>query len=155
VLQSACENSMQFHLVSFEGPDAYARAGGLATRVEGLASALVAPGFDVRLWFIGDPCAPAVETVRGPHSHRSGQWLRRHHAQGVYQGEELKRLDFATSLPPWLLEAMAPHLRDGGHAVVVPEELQTADVVLHLDWLLRRAALRDRVTVLWNANNGF
>src|SRR5262249_3360959 len=155
VLQSACENSMQFHLVSFEGPDAYARAGGLATRVEGLASALVAHGFDVHLWFIGDPCAPAVETVRGLHLHRWCQWLSRHHPLGVYQGEEPKRLDFATSLPPWLLEAMAPHLRDGGHAGGVAEEWETADVVLHLDWLLRRAALRDRVTVLWNANNGF
>jgi len=146
---------MQFHLVSFEGPDAYARAGGLATRVEGLASALVAHGFDVHLWFIGDPCAPAVETVRGLHLHRWCQWLSRHHPLGVYQGEEPKRLDFATSLPPCLLEAMAPYLRDGGHAVVVAEEWQTADVVLHLDWLLRRAALRDRVTLLWNANNGF
>jgi hypothetical protein len=31
---------MQFHILSFEGPDAYARDGVLATRVEGLAHAL-------------------------------------------------------------------------------------------------------------------
>jgi len=30
----------QFHLLSFEGPDLYACAGGLATRVGGLAEAL-------------------------------------------------------------------------------------------------------------------
>lgn len=32
---------MQFHLLSFEGPDAYSRVGGLATRVDGLIQALV------------------------------------------------------------------------------------------------------------------
>ena len=31
---------MQVHMLSFEGPDAYAQAGGLATRVTGLAAAL-------------------------------------------------------------------------------------------------------------------
>ncbi len=39
--------------------------------------------------------------------------------------------------------------------MVLAEEWQTADAVLHLDWLLREAALRERVTLLWNANNGF
>lgn len=32
---------MVFHILSFEGPDAYARAGGLASRVEGLALSLL------------------------------------------------------------------------------------------------------------------
>ena len=35
---------IQFHLLSFEGPDAYARAGGIATRVSGLAQALAETG---------------------------------------------------------------------------------------------------------------
>jgi glycosyltransferase involved in cell wall biosynthesis len=35
------------------------------------------------------------------------------------------------------------------------EEWHTVDAVLHLDWLLRQAHLRDRVTILWNANNTF
>ena len=33
---------MQFHVLSFEGPDSYSRAGGIATRVEGLTQALAA-----------------------------------------------------------------------------------------------------------------
>ena len=43
----------QFHLLSFEGPDVYARAGGVATRVVGLAEALASRGFDTHLWFVG------------------------------------------------------------------------------------------------------
>ena len=54
---------MQVHILSFEGPDAYARAGGLATRVTGLAAALAAAGCDTHLWFIGDPALPGHEPV--------------------------------------------------------------------------------------------
>ena len=35
------------------------------------------------------------------------------------------------------------------------EEWHTVDAVLHLDWLLRAAQVRDQVTILWNANNTF
>ena len=55
---------VQFHLLSFEGPDAYARAGGIASRIEGLAQALDAAGQEAHLWFIGDPAAPPRS--RGP-----------------------------------------------------------------------------------------
>ncbi|TFG91438.1 MAG: glycosyltransferase family 1 protein [Myxococcales bacterium] len=51
---------MQFHLLSFEGPDPYARAGGIATRVEGLARALADLGLETHLWFIGDPDLPGL-----------------------------------------------------------------------------------------------
>ncbi|HKK50740.1 MAG TPA: glycosyl transferase family 1, partial [Myxococcota bacterium] len=61
---------MQFHLLSFEGPDAYARAGGLATRVEGLARTLAQLGFETHLWFIGDPDAPGHEQQGDLHLHR-------------------------------------------------------------------------------------
>ncbi|MBW2714205.1 MAG: glycosyltransferase [Deltaproteobacteria bacterium] len=43
----------------------------------------------------------------------------------------------------------------GEHAVVLAEEWQTVQAVLHLDQLLRRARLRDRVTIIWTANNVF
>jgi hypothetical protein len=46
---------MQFHVLSFEGPDAYARAGGIATRISGLTQALAALGYETHLWFVGDP----------------------------------------------------------------------------------------------------
>jgi glycosyltransferase involved in cell wall biosynthesis len=39
--------------------------------------------------------------------------------------------------------------------VVLAEEWHTADAVLHLDWLLRRSGVRDRVALQWNANNVF
>jgi glycosyltransferase involved in cell wall biosynthesis len=39
--------------------------------------------------------------------------------------------------------------------VILAEEWHTVDAVLHLDWLLGRAGLRERVAMLWNANNTF
>jgi hypothetical protein len=45
----------QFHILSFEGPDPYARAGGIATRITGLARALAGAGHETHLWFVGDP----------------------------------------------------------------------------------------------------
>ena len=57
--------SMQFHVLSFEGLDPYARAGGLATRVDGLTGALAALGFETHLWFVGDPGLPGTK-ARGP-----------------------------------------------------------------------------------------
>lgn len=44
-----------FVLLSFEGPDAYSRAGGLGTRVSGLASALAEEGYGTQLFYIGSP----------------------------------------------------------------------------------------------------
>ncbi len=61
---------MQFHLLSFEGPDDYARAGGIATRVSGLGQALADAGFDTHLWFIGDPDLAGHETRERLHLHR-------------------------------------------------------------------------------------
>jgi glycosyltransferase involved in cell wall biosynthesis len=147
---------MQFHILSFEGPDAYSRAGGLATRVEGLAETLTAHGFDTHVWFIGDPDLPGCETRGRLHLHRWAQWVSRHHPGGVYDGELGKECEFATSLPPYLLgEVLIPYLRGGGRAVVLAEEWHTVHGVLHLHWLLQRAGVRDRVAMLWNANNRF
>jgi len=146
----------QIHILSFEGPDAYARAGGIATRISGLAYGLADAGFDTHLWFVGDPERPGHERDGQLRLHRWCQWISRHHPGGVYDGEEGKRTDFVSSLPPFLLrEYLAPALDQPGRCVVLAEEWQTTDAILHLDWLLRGAALRDRVTILWNANNTF
>jgi glycosyltransferase involved in cell wall biosynthesis len=148
---------MQFHILSFEGPDPYARAGGIASRIEGLSGTLADFGFDTHLWFVGDPGLPGHES-RGPLTlHRWCQWISRFHPGGVYDGEEGKRADYAASLPPFLLrEVLAPALgQDDDPVVVMAEEWQTVDAVLHLDHLLRRGGLRDRVRLLWNANNVF
>ena len=147
---------IQFHLLSFEGPDPYARAGGLASRVDGLTRALVSLGFETHLWFVGDPDLPGHEEREGVRLHRWCQWLSRHHLHGVYDGEEAKHRDYTASLAPHLLEhVLLPHLAAGGDAVVLAEEWQTTDAVLELDRLLRVAGLRERVTLVWNANNLF
>jgi glycosyltransferase involved in cell wall biosynthesis len=149
------EGTLEFHILSFEGPDAYSRAGGLASRVEGLALSLVEQGFETHLWFIGNPEAAGEESWRGVQLHRWCQWISRQEPAGVYAGEEWKRHDYVTSLPPRLFQLLEPRLRQGGEAVILAEEWHTADAVLHLDWLLAQGGLRDSVRLFWNANNTF
>ena len=147
---------MQFHVLSFEGPDDYSRAGGLATRVEGLTETLAALGFETHLWFIGDPDQPGHEIRGSIYLHRWAQWLSRHHPGGVYDGELPKGAEYARTLPLHLApKFLLPHFRRGGHAVILAEEWQTVDAVLHLDLLLRGAGVRERASILWNANNTF
>jgi glycosyltransferase involved in cell wall biosynthesis len=147
---------VQFHVLSFEGPDPYARIGGLETRVAGICEALVGAGHDTHLWFIGDPELPGHERREGLALHRWCQWLSRYHPNGVYDGQESKVPDYAASLPPVLVyEKLLPHVRAGGSAVVLAEEWQTVDAVLHLDFLLRAERIKPKVRVLWNANNVF
>jgi hypothetical protein len=64
---------MQFHLLTFEGPDPYAQAGGIASRVTGLSQALAHAGFATHLWFVGDPALPGHET----RDHLHTGWARR------------------------------------------------------------------------------
>lgn len=147
---------MQIHVIAFEGPDPYAQAGGIATRITGLTRTMADAGFNTHLWFVGDPALPGHELRAGLELHRWCQWLSREYHRGVYDGEHAKCADFAASLPPYLLEhTLRPHLARAERAVILAEEWQTVDAVLHLDWLLRRAGLRERVDILWNANNTF
>jgi len=146
----------QIHVLSFEGPDPYARAGGIASRISGLAAALAEGGLETHLWFVGAPDEPGHERHGGLHLHRWCQWISRYHPDGVYDGEDGKQADFAKSLPPYLFEHhLGPLLAAGGSAVVLAEEWHTVHAVLHLDWLLRDVGLRDRIRILWNANNVF
>lgn len=147
---------LQFHILSFEGPDPYSRAGGIASRINGLAQSLADGGFETHLWFVGDPHLPGHEQIGNLHIHRWCQWLSAHHPGGVYDGEERKADDYAKSLPPHLVrEHIMAHARKGGRVAVLAEEWHTAHAVLHLDWLLTRAGIRDNVHILWNANNTF
>lgn len=152
----ARDRQTQVHILSLEGPDPYARAGGIASRIIGLAQALAENGFETHLWFVGDPDLPGHEMRQQLWLHRWCQWISRHHPAGVYDGEDTKQSDYASSLPPFLLrEVLLPHLQRGGQAVVLAEEWRTVDAVLHLDWLLRQARVRAQVSMLWNANNTF
>ena len=147
---------MQLHMLAFEGPDAYAQAGGIASRVTGLTQALATAGFDTHVWFVGDAVLPGHERRGRLHLHRWCQWLSQYYPAGVYDGEDCKQTDYAASLPPFLChEVLLPYLQRGGRAVIFAEEWHTVHAVLHLDWLLRLAGLRDRATILWNANNTF
>jgi D-inositol-3-phosphate glycosyltransferase len=146
---------VEFHVLAFEGCDPYARAGGIASRVSGLVEALASRGFETHLWFIGDPDLPGHESRGKLTLHRWCQWISRHHPHGVYDGEEGKRGDYAASLPPHLASELVPRLRAGETAVVLAEEWQTVDAVLHLDWLLRCAGVRGQVRIFWNANNTY
>lgn len=147
---------MQFHVLSFEGPDQYSRVGGLATRVDGLTQTLAALGFETHLWFIGDPALARHERRGLLHLHRWGQALSRDLPGGVYVREDLRVSDYTRSLPAHLLaRVLLPHLERGGYAAILAEEWQTVDAVLVLDRLLRSSGLRKRVSLLWNANNVF
>ncbi len=147
---------MQFHILSFEGPDPYARVGGLATRTDGLVRTLAGLGHETHLWFVGAPDLPGYENEGALHMHRWAQWLSRHHPGCVYDGEWGKHQEYARTLPPCLVDRfLLPAAQRGEHAVIMAEEWQTAPAVMHLSSLLARAGIRDRVTVLWNANNTF
>jgi glycosyltransferase involved in cell wall biosynthesis len=150
------DSKVQFHLLSFEGPDAYARAGGLASRVEGLTRTLAELWLETHLWFIGDPDQAGHEHRDPLHLHRWAQWVSRFHPGGVYDGEVGKANEYSTSLPPYLMrEAILPHAGRGGRVVVLAEEWHTVQAVLHLHELLVGAGIRDQVRMLWNANNTF
>jgi glycosyltransferase involved in cell wall biosynthesis len=108
------------------------------------------------LWFIGDPDRPGHEKRRGVQLHRWCQWISKNHRGGVYQGEEAKHADFSASLPPYLVRHhLGEALRRGEPAVVLAEEWHTADAVISIDGLLRDRHARERITLLWNANNLF
>lgn len=147
---------IQFHILSFEGPDSYSRAGGIASRISGLAQSLAEAEFETHLWFVGDPHLPGHEVQGNLHLHRWCQWISAHHPGGVYDGEHAKADDYAASLPPYLVrEHLMDQARRGGRIAVLSEEWHTAHAVLHLDWLLRCAGIRNSVHMLWNANNTF
>src|SRR5690242_9901627 len=94
---------MQFHILSFEGPDTYSRAGGIASRITGLSAALAEASLATDLWFVGDPSLAGHEQRGHLGLHRWCQWLSRHHPAGVYAAEHEKAKEYAKSLPPFLL----------------------------------------------------
>ena len=147
-----------FVILSFEGPDVYSQAGGLGVRVKGLSRALARFGFETHLFFIGDPDLPSQEVLeRGRlHYHRWCQWLSRMYRGGVYDGEEDKLRDWDRSIPAAVIDGIvSPALEAGRNVVVLGEEWQTAATMNQVSDSLYYRGLRDRVVMLWNANNTF
>jgi glycosyltransferase involved in cell wall biosynthesis len=145
-------------LIAFEGPDRYSFVGGLATRMNDLAEALIARGHRVRHLFVGDPTLPATE-LRNDGTlllERWGQWISRYHPKDVYDGEDGKWRDFGRTVPPHLLdEVVVPAARQGKRAVLLFEDWQTANAAINTTVLAQRAGLRDAITPFWNANNTY
>ena len=149
------ENSL-FILASFEGPDLFSQAGGLGVRMAGLGQTLADAGYETHFFFIGDPKLPGEEFLRGGRLvlHRWGQWISRNTPGGVYDGEESKRQDLEKSLPPYVRERLIlPALAAGSTPVVLLEEWQTVKTSLLIAEDLHKRGVRDKVVMLWNANN--
>lgn len=147
-----------FAILSFEGPDAYARAGGLATRVSELTETLAGMGYETHLFFVGDPNQPGHEVrMDGKlHLHRWCQWISAYHPYGVYDGEEGKLSDWNGSLPPWVADnLMRPAVARGQSVVVLGEDWQTAQAVIDLAAISRERGWGRYVSFYWNANNTF
>ena len=147
-----------FVVLSFEGPDLYSQAGGLGVRVKGLTRSLARRGYDTHLYFVGDPDLPGEETREGGklHQRRWSQWISAQHRGGVYDGEEGKIRDWNLSLPPSVIDTViAPAVAAGSYGVVLGEEWHTSWSMSLISDTLYRRGLRDRVVMLWNANNTF
>ncbi len=148
--------SLTFVVLAFEGPDRYAMAGGLSTRVSGLTEALAQLGFETHLIFVGDPEKPGYETRQSSrlHLHRWCQWLSRYYPGGVYDGEEAKLREYQETVPAFVLNEIArPALMAGKRLVVMAEEWQTAESLCRISDLLWEAGPREQTQLLWNANN--
>lgn len=146
-----------FVLVSFEGPDLWSQAGGLGVRVAGLSRTLAEAGFETHLFFMGDPALPGEETrINGKLVlHRWAQWISRN-TPTVYDGEDAKRLDLEKSLPPWVRDRLLlPAIAAGRTPVILLEDWQTAKTAQLIGEDLRRRGLRDKVVLMWNANNPY
>ena len=148
-------DTLDFVLLSFEGPDQYAMAGGLGVRMKELALELARQGFRTHLVFIGDPHLPARESpIPNLTLHRWSQWLSAHYPAGVYHGEEAKLVDWNEQLPGFVTsELVAPAARDGRLTAILAEEWHTAYVTCQISDRLWGAGLRDKAIILWNANN--
>ncbi len=148
-------DTLEFVLLSFEGPDQYALAGGLGVRMKELALELARQGFQTHLIFIGDPDLAAQESpAENLTLHRWGQWLSAHYRGGVYQGEEAKLVDWNEQLPGYVVSRLVqPAIAAGRLTAVLAEEWHTAYSTCQLSDRLWAEGLRDKAVLLWNANN--
>ncbi|HXI96519.1 MAG TPA: glycosyltransferase, partial [Candidatus Acidoferrum sp.] len=90
------------------------------------------------------------------HYRRWCQWISAQHRDGVYDGEEGKIRDWNASLPASVIEdVIGPAVTAGSSVVVLGEEWHTSWSMGLISDTLYRRGLRDRVVMLWNANNTF
>lgn len=147
--------TLDFVLLSFEGPDQYAMAGGLGVRMKELALELAKQGFRTHLIFVGDPNLPAEESPADNLTlHRWSQWLSAHYPAGVYHGEEAKLVDWNEQLPEFVTSKLVGPAAAGGRlTAILAEEWHTAYCACQISDRLWMEGLRDKTIILWNANN--
>ncbi len=148
--------SAEFVILSFEGPDDYALSGGLGTRVRGLSNNLAKMGYTTHLFFIGDPDKPGIEKKINDKLiiHRWCQWISKYYPGGVYDGEEGKLREFNDSIPSYVTDNIVRQaVANNKLVVVMAEEWHTVQSVINLSNHLHYNGLRDKVIILWNANN--
>jgi glycosyltransferase involved in cell wall biosynthesis len=148
-------DTLEFVLLSFEGPDQYAMAGGLGVRMKELALELAHQGYPTHLVFVGDPHLPAQESpTENLVLHRWSQWLSAHYPGGVYQGEEAKLVDWNEQLPGFVASKLvAPAAAGGRLTAIMAEEWHTAYSACQISDRLWADGIRDKAVILWNANN--
>ncbi len=149
------ENTL-FVLLCFEGPDVYATAGGLGTRVSELSEALATLGYTTHLIFIGDPYKPSTELrLEGRLIlKRWSQWVSKYYPTGVYDGEEEKLYDYNESVPYHIFsEIVRPAATEGKTVVILGEDWHTAEVMSRTSDLLHWFGVRQKVLMLWNLNS--
>jgi glycosyltransferase involved in cell wall biosynthesis len=147
--------SLDFVLLSFEGPDEYSTAGGLGVRVKELSLELARLGFRTHLAFVGDPNLPVEESPTANLTlHRLSQRVSARHPAGVYDGEGAKLVDWNEHLPAFVVSRLVgPAAEEGRFTAVLAEEWHTAYSVCQISDLLWARGLRDKALMLWNANN--
>ncbi len=148
-------DTLEFVLLSFEGPDQYAMAGGLGVRVKELSLELARQGYPTHVVFIGDPHLAAEEAPADNLTlYRWSQWLSAHYPAGVYQGEEAKLVDWNEQLPSFVAQRfVAPAAHKGRLTAILAEEWHTAYSTCQISDRLWMDGLRDKAIILWNANN--
>lgn len=143
-------------MVSFEGPDQYAQAGGLGVRAREMCRGFAALGFATSLYFVGDPTKATVEMHSGVRLVRCVTEVSSHYPAGVYEGEATKIAALEASLPAQLInEVVRPAAAAGRLVAILCEEWQTARLCQLIDVQLTAAGLRRSAVILWNANNHF
>src|SRR5206468_12574486 len=140
-------------LVSFEGPDRYSFVGGLATRRDDLAAALVARGYRVHHSFVGDPVLPAREERAEGRLilERWGQWISIYHPRDVYDGEDGKWRDFSRTVPAHVADLVVASASEGRRSVLLFEDWQTANAAIGTSAVLN-LRVPGAAAILWNAN---
>ena len=145
-----------FVSLCFEGPDIYATAGGLGTRVTEFTESLASLGYETHLIFVGDPSLPSTEhrLDNKLHLKRWSQWISKYYPNGVYDGEEHKLYDYNDSVPHHVVhDIVAPAAAQNKIVVIIGEDWHTAEAICRTSDLLHWNNLRHRCILMWNCNS--